>query len=1324
MKPLLTLLGLCCAVFLSAAGPENLLKEPLTITNPRTTVCKDGVYFITNPDTKTISSLVQTVTLNQTKPGPITFSIQAKAMENVGNHGCYFGVVVNLVYTDGTKTGGINFGMGSDTFDWRAGQRTYHPKKPVKTATFVAQYMRSKGKVAFRNPQLINGVPKANTAAAARASGIPVPYDKLGKFKITHKDRNLETELVRNGRSVAAIVGAPELARVVNAAIQSKTGVTLPVLPHTAYENAEKLDRNLIIIGSRDDNRTMSNFYNRHFALIDGKYPGPGGYDVHSVHNPLGDKFNLILAGGSNVQGHQKAVARLAERIRKCNAGKSLELGFISDAKLSPSYKVARDVKDIPLWEHSTGYGSRGVFSWNSLARNLAMLYITNDPYYKNEFMRLAFPKDKKTQRELFLRDDEAYHDDPSEPIVKVYHYRGQYMTLYWDMVDENPLFTDEERLKVNQKLYEQLVFRLTRKDYTNPYRNYNTRKLVRPDRHYCWEVLTAYTTARFLDKDFPCFDTKEGLRLGRNAMEPLYEKPLIGNIALFWVVTSAELQTYYAALQGHRLVGNPVLKEYAKNLTLISTLGKGSDDRNAIYGSSWVYLALSYLAQDEGVAMLARNRAQGGNFASKIFHDHSIFRVGQSFWPSAKYPQDSVKDNVGKWIEFATAIPKDPRKSEVLFTSYRSKGDASGDYMMVDPHYSTGLRDPQHNFAMLFAILDGVPLLYGYENALVPYANGLNIGKYPFDAEIISRGAKDQFSWITGRIRNFNGFDCDRTWLMREGKYLAAIDRITARQDHAAARFDLKYTAGHSGSAKPLADGDFQSGVYFNGRDHQFIWSFSDDAPVLSGTRSWGSYLPGDAVVFQPFKSDLKKGDTASYVTIFRPGNALDTRTSARDGDRVALRTPAPVLITLSADGFTLEGADKTFTMNGTDVTITEGRASAAAEAMAILKKRPRKPFTPPAIADAPQLQNARWVAHLAHAPGRISVYGDEAAITAGNTLTVVNTISGKTVFRAELDAPVYSVAYHPEAKLWLAGAKNEILTAYDARGKVQWTFKSEMHAKAHNLGPYWHKSALPGVRSLFVHKGKIFIGSATTMEVVDTKGKLLAREYVRYGAMDEQFLNPVTGTIMLIRPSGGAGLMDIDPDTYKIKAHDHWSLGKADNLNTYGFNQVNQYQVIFFKDAKGQYQAANLLSGAQNRFIIRNGKGKTLFEANFGPGRAGHNVQIPTRHSRTLRAMAMADLDGDGKQEFAVTHANGSFYIFDDQANVKNLYTIHPMVRSLASDGKAFYAGLTDGRILKIDQEGVRTIARVKGDIYLLQVLPNGHLLAGSNTGDVTLF
>ncbi len=160
-KSLIALALFCCAAFAAAAELENLIKEPMTITNPGTTVLENGVYTITNTE-KAKSVLRYTVKIEQDNVDSVTFAVEAKAMENVGNHGCNFGMVLNLLHTDGTRTNAVNFGMGKDTFDWRFSYRPFKAAKPIKEVTVFVQYYNAQGKVAFRNPQLYLGLHTLN----------------------------------------------------------------------------------------------------------------------------------------------------------------------------------------------------------------------------------------------------------------------------------------------------------------------------------------------------------------------------------------------------------------------------------------------------------------------------------------------------------------------------------------------------------------------------------------------------------------------------------------------------------------------------------------------------------------------------------------------------------------------------------------------------------------------------------------------------------------------------------------------------------------------------------------------------------------------------------------------------------------------------------------------------------------------------------------------------------------------------------------------------------------------------------------------------------
>ncbi len=161
----------CAGLLLFAAGvtaaettaaAKNLLKEPLTIKNAQTTTLKDGVYTVTNPDDKTMSTLEQTLELNQDVPRPLTFSVESKAEAHQGKPSGNYGVRIDLVYNDGTRTNWINVGCITNSTDWKKTERTYIPTKPVKTATYYVQYIKFQGKVHFRNPVLTQGEPVKN----------------------------------------------------------------------------------------------------------------------------------------------------------------------------------------------------------------------------------------------------------------------------------------------------------------------------------------------------------------------------------------------------------------------------------------------------------------------------------------------------------------------------------------------------------------------------------------------------------------------------------------------------------------------------------------------------------------------------------------------------------------------------------------------------------------------------------------------------------------------------------------------------------------------------------------------------------------------------------------------------------------------------------------------------------------------------------------------------------------------------------------------------------------------------------------------------------
>ncbi len=601
------LFGFIFIAMLGASEEINLLKTPLKITNPATTVFRDGVYTIEHSDETASSELSQTVELNQSEVQSITFSIESRSESYEGAVSGNYGLRLNLLHADGSRTNGVSVRCDIDASGWKKASRTYQPKSPVKSVTYHARFRHSPGKVHFRNPVLLQG-----------PSGQASPRKDFEKLKIDNRDLCIDTILVAGGTPTAAIVMPDSEAYLaeaakINTAIRAKTGVELPVVSDQALRDARSLDRHYLVIGNRDRNETAANLYNLHYTLQDAKYPGSGGSELRSLHNPFGDRHNIILVGGSDSAGDHAAVTKLVRVIEAQPAGLELRLGFLADVTLNPDYRIARDVKDIPLWEESMGNGNRGYFGWNSLSMNLAMLYVTNDKYYADEFLRLAFPKDQETVNELVKRDGESYKDDPWHPLISVYHYRGAMVPLYWDLVEENPVWSDADRRRVTDALYRQLLYALTRNNAANLYKSYDHSGDYPLGRHSGWEAVTAYIGARYLEKYHPCPESGEALRLVANAMDGRFRKVMPGTIARLWYQTQLEPFFFYAALEGGlRRIGDPVLRQYAQGyLTLPDNSGKpdASDttDRNMVYSSPFMMYQFGYLTQDDAFTELAR---------------------------------------------------------------------------------------------------------------------------------------------------------------------------------------------------------------------------------------------------------------------------------------------------------------------------------------------------------------------------------------------------------------------------------------------------------------------------------------------------------------------------------------------------------------------------------------------------------------------------------------------------------------------------------------------------------------------------------------------
>jgi len=142
--------------------------------------------------------------------------------------------------------------------------------------------------------------PAAPPAPTEVPPPIPPQFDRL-------KDLHLTTELVAGGQPRINIVKPAsgiydEQAQLIHDAIRQATAVAVPIINDDAPAAALPLTSNLICLGNRSTNATIAGLYAQFYTLLDLKYPGPGGYEVRTLHDPFGNGYNVIFAGGSDAE--------------------------------------------------------------------------------------------------------------------------------------------------------------------------------------------------------------------------------------------------------------------------------------------------------------------------------------------------------------------------------------------------------------------------------------------------------------------------------------------------------------------------------------------------------------------------------------------------------------------------------------------------------------------------------------------------------------------------------------------------------------------------------------------------------------------------------------------------------------------------------------------------------------------------------------------------------------------------------------------------------------------------------------------------------------
>ncbi len=601
----------------------------------------------------------------------------------------------------------------------------------------------------------------------------PPVYEQL-------KDLHLQTDLVRDGEPQVTIVAPTRhgmAAREIAAAIEQITGVAPTIADDgdvAVPADDGQLDTNYICLGNRSTNEMIEELYNRFYTLLDLRYPGPGGSVVRTCHNPFGDGHNIIFVGGSDDQGVEAAADTLIAALQSAGGGEgALTIGRLMEIDLGEGLEFSHDPRELQIWDASRGYGSTGYFGWNSISKHAAAYYMTGDEYHARQFIRLAFP-DEEAKAQIAEIDGERI-ENKDDPLAGPYHYNAHMMILFWDLIEESPVFTDEERLRVTNAFSRQLDWRKGEGIYPlqEPPRQVGSR-------HGQYSAISLYCLARYFAKDYGDPVWQQGMLGPKMHFAALEHSAWVAGESdnLFWYNTGTAPILRFMLLSGWRgpmESGN--LQKLLRAQEMLITGKSGDWDLNS---ASITYLhRAAYLTQDGRWLEYLRRTGQ----------DLDVPRLGQSFWPEDHLQPQLPHDMVGHWSINPLPVPMWeargsglPYEHSFQFGSFRSAPDASGDFILIDG-FNGASRNPYHTFAILELRLDGATLLKGYRNQVLTRVDGMVEPRIAMDAALRHASVVGDVATCVGEVPNAAYCNWRRTLAQKIGDYAVVVDELTMRE-------------------------------------------------------------------------------------------------------------------------------------------------------------------------------------------------------------------------------------------------------------------------------------------------------------------------------------------------------------------------------------------------------------------------------------------------------------------------------------------------------------------------------------------------------------
>ena len=599
------------------------------------------------------------------------------------------------------------------------------------------------------------------------------------------KNLCVETALADRGTPRAVIVcprdpAYADLAKRLAAEVADATAARLPIKHPADVTPEDRRTRHLICLGDMSNNDLLATLYCQQHILTDKSYPGPGGFELRTVHNPWGHERNVILVGGSDPTGVADALEALLEHVRP---GRTLKLPRLMLVKL-PGAQPPKPADPASARSYADRYYKTKLKALLGYAMQMGSQYSTKLLPYRHgdRYFRTGDEQSLLIFRELMLKVVDVFEEAPRPCCLEDLWTP----VITWDRVEEHPAFSDDERVAVTN-----FFVAAARRAFSRQGKRWRSHRDILWG-HPLDHALSVLFAAEYLWRHYRFPEAKEWI----DVIAPILSR---NAEAVLMPIDEFKYQTYSMRFALHSSLTRGDFEYFRNNNArrFANRTVTYLDNVKGVWGNTaWLFKACAWYYGDARLAWLARGLGESkwgkdepeqGPFATGMTPIEPVDLLGLTLAPIDQCFYTHAPTNYGDSRPELNV----PRSRAFHAVSFRSGFDPNSQFARVDG-CSRGLHRRHDGAALTWFGQRGRTFIGPggpYEHIAPRFQNAVSVvrdgqsERIPAYAALATCADLGQVAFIRAEVNDYCGMDWSRSLVCVRGQYVLLFDDLICRK-------------------------------------------------------------------------------------------------------------------------------------------------------------------------------------------------------------------------------------------------------------------------------------------------------------------------------------------------------------------------------------------------------------------------------------------------------------------------------------------------------------------------------------------------------------